>query len=372
MSGIPPDDDVPLGPDPEPVGRGGAGGSGGAAHTEPLATAALVWALVSIVLPVIGTIIAFVLAQRAADSIRNSDGTRTGLGLVTAARVTAGVVLALWAIGVILFFALRGGSSSNNSNVVTPTNPVVTTTLPPATTVTAAPTTTTHPAPSTTVAPTTSIVPPPATTQPVVTTTTPPATTSTSPPTTTTSPDQHKSELLQQKMLASKQLGPSNRGVPDAERFVVTYVSGQNLLVTWAINNGAAPLPTGEPTCPGPPTTTTAPGSTTTTSSTTTTTKPPGTTTTEPASERSTSDEARYEARQILLVIKNETKPLKLRFNDVQLVGTYPITGATDVDVVQVLYAHATVLAPFADYQQAFDVPPAELVQCLNPAFATP
>src|SRR3954469_5840479 len=103
---------VPVGPEPEPTGAGGggsggaggAGGSGGGGsgpggwgeepRTEPFAIAAMVWAVVSIVIPVIGTIIAFVLAQKASDSIRESQGTRKGDGLVTGARVVAGVVLA--------------------------------------------------------------------------------------------------------------------------------------------------------------------------------------------------------------------------------------------------------------------------------------
>jgi hypothetical protein len=37
-----------------------------------------------------------------------------------------------------------------------------------------------------------------------------------------------------------------------------------------------------------------------------------------------------------------------------------------------VLYSKATVQAGFADYKKAFDVPPAELVQCLNQAFDLP
>src|SRR4051812_19888266 len=105
---------VPIGPEPEPTGAGGGGtgpgGWGGEPRPEPFAIAAMVWAVVSIVIPVIGTIIAFVLAQKASDSIRESQGTRKGDGLVTGARVVAGVVLAAWVIGLILFFALRDDS----------------------------------------------------------------------------------------------------------------------------------------------------------------------------------------------------------------------------------------------------------------------
>src|SRR3954453_14299097 len=112
---------VPVGPEPEPTGAGGggaggAGGSGGGGagpggwgeepRTEPFAIAAMVWAVVSIVIPLIGTVIAFVLAQKAADSIRTAPGTRKGQGLVTAARIVAGVVIGLWVLGVILFVAL--------------------------------------------------------------------------------------------------------------------------------------------------------------------------------------------------------------------------------------------------------------------------
>ena len=87
MSSVPPggwdpDDTgaVPVGPEPEPTGAGGAGsgGWGEAPRTEPFAIAALVWAIVSIILPIVGTIVALVLAARAADSIRRSGGTRSG------------------------------------------------------------------------------------------------------------------------------------------------------------------------------------------------------------------------------------------------------------------------------------------------------
>src|SRR5262249_3936651 len=112
---------VPVGPEPEPTGVGGqgSGGWGEAPRTEPLAIAALVWAVVSIVLPVVGTIVAFVLAARASDSIRRSRGTRSGRNLVDAARITAGVVIALWAIGGIVWIATRN-DDSGSSNVAVP------------------------------------------------------------------------------------------------------------------------------------------------------------------------------------------------------------------------------------------------------------
>jgi hypothetical protein len=401
MSSVPPDDQspnqwgddtgaVPLGPEPEPTGAGGPGGPGGwgeEPRTEPFAVAALVWAIVSIVIPVIGTIVAFVLAQRAADSIRRSQGTRRGEQLVTAARITAGAVLALWAIGLISFFALRSGDSSN-SDVAVPTKPPVSTTLAPITTVTTVPLTTTTKPPvtsTTTPPPTVSVLPPPPTAAPTAPPTTPPTTpptqpvttVTTLPVTTTTIPDSQKSEILAQKMLAKPALGPSNRGVPNDARFVVDYQAGQVLTVTWAINNGVAPYPTGDATCTAPPTSTgpdtsTTSSTTSTTTSTTTTTLPPGETTptSAPPAGRTTSQQARYEAKNVLATIKSQITALKLNFTDVQLVGTYPITGAGDDDVVQVLYSHQTVLLPTFNYKKAFDVPPAKELQCLNPAFA--
>jgi hypothetical protein len=99
--------------------------------------------IVSIVIPLVGTMVAFVLAQRASDSIRRSQGTRRGDQLVTAARITAGAVLALWAIGLVSFFALRSGDSSNDNDVAVPTQPPVSTTFAPITTVTTVPTTST-------------------------------------------------------------------------------------------------------------------------------------------------------------------------------------------------------------------------------------
>src|SRR6266536_2575902 len=121
----PPDDTsgVPLGPEPEPTGAGGSGGAGGwgrAPRVEPFAIAALVWAIVSIAVPLIGTIVAFVLAARAADLIRRSRGEKSGSQYVMAARIVAGGVLALWIIGLVGFLALRDGDSNN---VAVPTQP---------------------------------------------------------------------------------------------------------------------------------------------------------------------------------------------------------------------------------------------------------
>jgi len=178
---------------------------------------------------------------------------------------------------------------------------------------------------------------------------------------------------VQRKLLARPQLGPSNRGVPDDERFVVSYTPGQDLLVTWAVDNGTT-RPTGTPDCAGPPTTTaptssTSSTTTTATSTTTTSTTVAPTSTSSAPGGRTTPLEARYEARQILLSIRSQLTSLHLDVPGVQLVGRYPIDASGDSDVVQVRYSKATVQSGFSDYKKAFDVPPADVVQCLNPAF---
>jgi hypothetical protein len=378
-------DAVPVGPEPEPTGvagRGdGPGGWGGEAKLEPFAIAAMVWAIVSIVLPIVGTIVAFVLAARAADSIRRSRGTRTGTNLVVAARVVAGSVIALWAIGLIAFVAF-GNDDDNGNNVAVPTQPPNTsTTLVPTTSTTIPPTTT-----STTLAPTTTAVtapptvvtvaPPPTeapttaptqpTTAPTQPTTSPTTPTSTTPPT-TTSPQQRLTARIEAR------IGESNRGVPADERVVVQYTPGATVTVTWAINNGTGTLPTGEPTCSSPPT---PPTSTTTTSSTSTTSTTTSTTTTSttvaPPTDEPTVKQARTEARQILQVIRTDLRQHKIDATGVQLVGTYPITGPDggDVDVVQVFYwGDELAEKPLPTAAKVFVAPPAAEVQCLNPAF---
>ena len=376
---------IPVGPEPEPTGAGGAGGAGGWGGTpriEPFAIAALVWAVVSIVIPVIGTIVALVLAARAADLIRRSRGEKSGTQYVTAARVIAGVVLAAWVIGLIAFLALDGGGSDNN--VAVPTQPPTSTIAPATTTSTTSPlpTTTTKPPVTTTITvppPTITVIPPPVTTvpptsPPTVPPTEPPTTTppteppTTKPPPPTTSPDAGKAAKVQAKLVL--RVGASNRGVPVDERFIVSYTPGKELLVTWAINNGSVgEHPTGTPDCTAPPT---DPPTTTSTSTTTTTTLPEvttTTTTTPPNAGRTTQEQARYEAKQILASIRPQISTLKLDVPGVQLVGTYPLDGTTDDTVVQSLYSKATVLAGIGDYKKAFVVPPAEAVQCLNPAF---
>jgi hypothetical protein len=381
---------VPVGPEPEPTGSGGPGGPGGwgEARVEPFAIAALVWAVVSIVVPVIGTIVAFVLAARAADLIRRSRGERTGQQYVTAARIVAGAVLALWIIGGIAFLALRDGDSSND-NVAVPTQPPSTTVAPITTSTTHAPatTTTTH-APATTTTPpppTVSVVPPPPTqapttappTTPVTTVspTTAPATTTVAPTTskpppssTSTTTPQQAAAKVQAKALT--RIGKSNRDVPEAERVVVTYTPGKTLLVTWAINNGEeGEHPTGTPTCTTPPT---EPPPTTAPESTEPTSTPESSVPTTPPSiptKRNTQQQARFEASQLLKSIRPQIDSLHLDIPGVQLVGTYSLEGTGEDDVVQALYTKATVDGNLPSYLKMFDVPPAEIVQCLNPAF---
>src|SRR5262245_56862312 len=115
---------VPVGPEPEPTGvagRGdGPGGWGGEPRREPFAIAAVVWAVVSTVRPVVGASVACVPAARAAASIRGWRGARSGTNLVVAARVVAGSVIALWAIGLIAFVAF-GNDDDNGNNVAVPT-----------------------------------------------------------------------------------------------------------------------------------------------------------------------------------------------------------------------------------------------------------
>ncbi len=418
---------VPVGPEPEPTGaagRGdGPGGWGEEPKVEPFAVAALVWAIVSIVLPIVGTIVAFVLAARAADSIRRSDGARSGGQLVTAARVVAGVVIAAWAIGLVAFVAL---DNDDGNDVTVPTQPTVSTTLPittlppttariPSTTVSTLPRTTT-----TVVPPTVITVAPPPTTPPTQPPTTPPTQPPTTPPTqppttpptqppttpptqpptqptntttapteptqpttapttptstvpesttTTTNPAHEEEVRIHNALLRPNRLGPSNRGVPNDQRAVVTYTPGEQVVITWAVNNGAPPLPTGEPTC--------GPVSTTTTSSlppgeTTSTTAGAPTSTTSPPAPDSTKQVARAEAIDILRVIKTEILQHRLDVKGVQLVGTYPIQGpgSPPVDVVQVFYyAQELEQERIPTKPMVFQSPPAGQVQCLNPAF---
>jgi hypothetical protein len=106
---------------PGPPGYGGApvpGGYGYAApQTEGLAIGAFVTSLVAwVVCPVIPAIVALVLASRASQRIRESQGWRTGEGFVTAARVIAWVNIAAFGALIVLMIilgAIDGGSSSS-------------------------------------------------------------------------------------------------------------------------------------------------------------------------------------------------------------------------------------------------------------------
>ncbi len=87
-----------------------------------------------------------------------------------------------------------------------------------------------------------------------------------------------------------------------------------------------------------------------------------------PLRRQSTRDVARFEARQILTVVKNRIARLNLP--TVRLVGTYPLSGTTESKVVEVVYSKATATNPTFDQAQAFVVPPAQTLVCLAPAFA--
>ena len=86
--------------------------------------------------------------------------------------------------------------------------------------------------------------------------------------------------------------------------------------------------------------------------------------------QATTSQLSRTEARKILNALKADINSGRLDIDGVQLIGTYPIQGAADgeVVVVQAYYTNADVLATWPA-SKAFEVPPAAAVQCLNPAF---
>ena len=227
---------------PGQAGAGGAGGWGRAPRVEPFAVAALVWAIVSIVIPLIGTIVAFVLAARAADLIRRSHGEKSGTQYVTAARIVAGAVLALWvdragrvprAARRRLVEQQRGGAhaaADHHDRAAT-----TSTTAPLTTTSTKPPVTTTSTEPP----PTITVVPPPPTTRRRPRSRRPPA----PPPTTVAAHDGRAHDRRRRRprrrpppqaaahdhprrgeggegpgQAASSGSGPSNRGVPADER----------------------------------------------------------------------------------------------------------------------------------------------------------
>jgi hypothetical protein len=167
-------------------------------------------------------------------------------------------------------------------------------------------------------------------------------------------------------------LGPSNRGVSDAARFTVTYTPGQEITVTWSVNNGTTPLPTGTPTCEPEPTTSAPTGASTSapTKETSSTTRArPGTTTTTTIdpSKLDTKTLARYEAHQIILTTKSRLAHLNIKH--LRLVGQYPLSAPTDEKVIDITYPHATIRTARFDYTTVFEAPPAQTITCIDPAF---
>ena len=329
---------------------------GRGAAVEPFAIAALVWAVVSIVIPVIGTIVAFVLAAKAADLIRRSRGERTGTQYVTAARIVAGAVLALWIIGGIAFLALRDDGGSND-NVAVPTQPPSTSAPPPVHLDDraghhhhheAAGVTTTAPPP-----PTISVIPPPPTEAP---TTTPPdraahdggpddraAHDRARRPRPSRRHDHHHARAGRGQGAGQgccRRSATATAASPNDERVVVSYTPGKDLARHLGDQqrrrrrppDGHARRARAPPT--DPPTHDSRPrrGPTTPTAPTTDVDH-------DARGKRTTQQQARFEAKQILQSIKPQITSLKLDITGVQLVGTYPIEATGEDDVVQVLYS---------------------------------
>jgi hypothetical protein len=83
----------------------------------------------------------------------------------------------------------------------------------------------------------------------------------------------------------------------------------------------------------------------------------------------STKEVARSEARQILRVIR--TRRSDITITDIQFVGVYPMSGNPNAVVVEVTYDETILDAPVTfPVAQAFQVPPAAALVCINPAFA--
>jgi len=103
---------LPYGPPPGAVGPVVVPGAYvGPVRSEPLAVVALVLAVLTWtpVVPFVGAVAALVLCRSARRNIETSDGRRTGLGLLRAARILSVVhlaALALVAVGVVLLLAL--------------------------------------------------------------------------------------------------------------------------------------------------------------------------------------------------------------------------------------------------------------------------
>lgn len=82
-------------------------GYGPAPETEPLAVVALVLSISTyVVCPVVGAVVALVLAQNAGASIARSRGAKAGDGLVVAAKILAWVHLGLAGLFVLFFLPL--------------------------------------------------------------------------------------------------------------------------------------------------------------------------------------------------------------------------------------------------------------------------
>jgi hypothetical protein len=304
-----------------------------------------------------------------------------------------GAGLAAVALVVGLVLVLPSGDDEDRevsvptSRASTTTSSVVTT-LPPTSVSTSSST-----PPTTRTPPTTSIIPLPPTAPPTTGTT--PTAPPTAPPTTgaptttsTTRAGNRQAAILQELLVDG--LGSSDRGVPDGTRFAVQYVPRQTLTVTWAIDNGVPPLPrSSTAACTAAPTTSSSPAtsgpSTSGPTSSGPTTSSPSTssssssspaapsssttsTTVDPAT-LTTRERARYEAQRILATVDQRVDAGLLRFRTLRLVGTYPITGAGDVTVVDVTYPRAAV-APDVGRAVVFRSPPADRVACLDPAFA--
>jgi len=82
----------------------------------------------------------------------------------------------------------------------------------------------------------------------------------------------------------------------------------------------------------------------------------------------STKDQARADAKQILRTLR--TRRTDINITDIVLVGQFPMTGNPSADVVKVTYDKAILNAPINfPPATAFQVPPAESLDCINPAF---
>ena len=302
-------------------------------------------------------------------------------------------MLALWIIGGIAFLALRDGDESND-NVAVPTQPPSTSIAPPTTSTTTrrATTTTTHPPVTTTAPPPTITVitaaahQAPTTAPPTTPPTAPPTTvvppptsavdhraaTTTKPPPSTTTPQQAAAKV--QAKAARRRSAPATAASRRRARRRAATRRASDLVVTWAINNGDV----GEHCRPARPRARAADRSRrTTTSTTTTTTQPDGDgrrpppTTTLPRQAHDASSRLAPRRKEILQSIKPQiAQPAHLDITGMQLIGTYPIEAAGDERRRPgALQQGDACRGNLPAYKKMFDVPPAEVVQCLNPAF---